>query len=91
MTPDIINGLFEFGGSLALWLNVRRLWRDRAVSGVSAVPVVFWCAWGLWNLFFYPAVGCWYSFAGGLFVVAAHMAWLTLLCWTRTKNNNEVL
>lgn len=79
MTPDLVNGLFEFIGGVLLWLNVRRLWRDRRVAGVSPLPVVFWTAWGLWNLWFYPMVGCWWSFAGGLFVVAANAAWLVLL------------
>lgn len=85
MTPDFINGLFEFFGGVLLWLNVRRLWRDRSVKGVSWVPVVFWAAWGAWNLFFYPAVGCWWSFAGGLFVVTANAAWLVLLLWVKRR------
>ena len=78
MNPDIVNGLFELIGGVVLLLNVRRLWRDRKISGVSAFPVVFWTAWGLWNLYFYPAVSCWWSFAGGILVFAANAAWLFL-------------
>ena len=91
MTPDLVNGLFEFGGGVLLWLNVRRLWRDRTVSGVSALPVVFWTAWGLWNLWFYPAVNCWASFAGGIFVVAANGAWLGLLLWIEWKKKKRTI
>lgn len=83
---DLINGLFECIGGLILWLNVHRLWRDRRVSGVSVVPVVFWSAWGAWNLAFYPWAGLWWSFAGGLVVVAANLVWLGLLIYiTRSK------
>ena len=85
MTPDLVNGLFEFGGGLLLWLNVRRLWRDRKIAGVSLWPVVFWTSWGGWNLFFYPAVGCWWSFAGGIFVVTANAAWLAMLGWVHWR------
>jgi len=76
---DLVNGLFELIGGLLLWLNVRRLVRDRRVQGVSVLPVLFWTAWGLWNLAFYPWAGCWWSFAGGIVVVAANAAWLGLL------------
>lgn len=44
---DLVNGLFEMVGGLLLWLNVRRLARDRQVAGVSVLPVLFWTAWGL--------------------------------------------
>lgn len=79
MTPDMINGLFECIGGVLLLANIRRLWRDRRVSGVSVLPVIFWTAWGLWNLFFYPAVGCWWSFSGGVLVAVANASWLILL------------
>jgi len=79
MTPDLINGLFEFGGGILLWLNVRRLYKDRTLMGVTPWPVVFFTLWGYWNLWFYPALNCWWSWAGGLFVVAANTAWLVML------------
>ena len=76
---DLVNGLFEMIGGLLLWANVWRLHRDRRVSGVSVLPIIFFTSWGLWNLLFYPALGCWWSFAGGIVVVAANAAWLILL------------
>lgn len=79
MTPDLINGLFELVGGVLLALNVRRLWIDREIAGISPWPVAFFTSWGVWNLFFYPALGCWWSFAGGLLLVAANTAWLALL------------
>lgn len=78
MSPDQINGAFEFGGALVLMLNVRRVWRDRRVSGVSWAPTAFFTAWGLWNLFYYPHLGQSWSFVGGLFVVLSNTIWLAL-------------
>jgi hypothetical protein len=88
MNADLINGLFEFCGGVLLWLNVRRLRRDGRVAGVSVAPTVFWTAWGAWNLYFYPSVGCWASWAGGLFVVAANAAWLGLLLRLRLQKGH---
>ena len=81
MTPDLVNGLFEFGGAAMLYLNVRALWRDRIIAGVHWGPVVFWTTWGFWNLFYYPHLDQWWSFAGGVAVVAMNTAWLVLLVW----------
>ncbi len=69
MTPDIINGLFEFFGGVLLWANVRALHRSKKFLGVSIVPVAFFTSWGLWNLYLYPAVGLWWSFLGGINIV----------------------
>lgn len=79
MTPDLINGLFEcFGGAL-IWLNVRALARDREVKGVDWRVMFFFTAWGLWNMFYYPHLGQWASFVGGLVIAAGNVAWVVLV------------
>ena len=90
MTPDLINGLFELFGGVLLCLNVRRLWRDRRLSGVSVLPTAFFTARGAWNLYFYPSMGCWWSFAGGLFVVGANLTWVGMALMCRSPNGEEV-
>jgi hypothetical protein len=77
-TGDTINAAFEFGGAFALALNVRRLWIDRAVSGVHWGPTVFFTAWGLWNLIYYPSLGQWLSLIGGAAIVVVNTVWLIL-------------
>jgi hypothetical protein len=81
MTPDLINAAFEAGGALLLWLNVRRLWRDKRLSGVSLFPTVWFNLWGLWNLYFYAAVGQKLSWAAGIGVFAVNSAWVLLALW----------
>lgn len=82
---DLINGCFELCGGLLLLLNVWRLWIDRAISGVSMLPVCFYTLWGFWNLYFYPSVGARWSFWGGIIVVLANSLWLGLYL-TLTRN-----
>jgi hypothetical protein len=83
--PDLINGMFEMASGLFLWNNVRLLVRDRAIRGVSIVTTAVFSAWGFWNLFYYPHLGQWASFAGGINVVAANTAWVILAMRYRAK------
>lgn len=76
MNPDLINGLFEFLGSVMLWRNVRQLYLDKQVRGMHWSATAFFMSWGYWNLFYYPNLGQMWSFAGGCCIVAANTTWL---------------
>ncbi len=86
MTPDLINGTFEVLGGLAIGLSVHALHRAKVVRGVSWPHVAFFTSWGLWNLWFYPSLDQWFSFAGGVFLVAINAIWLgQILYYTRKE------
>lgn len=78
---DIINALFEFFGGCFLWLNVRRLLNDKQTKGVSIPATAFFAAWGIFNLYFYPSVGAWWSCLAGINVVVANIVWVTLMVY----------
>lgn len=78
-SPDIINGLFEFGGAAAILLSVRRVLQDKDVKGVSWWMIIFFAAWGFWNLFYYPHLDQWWSFLGGIALVLTNSIYLALL------------
>lgn len=86
MTPDHINGAFEAIGAAMLALNVRRVWRDRAIAGVHWAPTLFFTAWGMWNLFYYPSLNQWASFAGGCLLVLMNAAWLVSVLIVSRRN-----
>jgi hypothetical protein len=73
---DTVNGLFELLGGIVLWQNVRRIRQDRKLAGVDWRVTGFFTAWGFWNLWYYPSLGQWFSFFGGLNIVAANFVWL---------------
>lgn len=77
--PDIINGSFEFLAGFAVLNHCRAVYRDKAVKGVSILSVIFFTAWGFWNLYYYPHLNQIWSFYGGLFIVAANSLWVWLL------------
>jgi hypothetical protein len=86
VSADLFNGLFEFGGTLFLALNVRQILRDKTVQGVSVWPTAFYSAWGGWNLFYYPSLDQWFSFAGGIGVCVANLIWVALAIHYTRKN-----
>lgn len=50
-------------------------WADAINGAFEAVGAVF-TVWGVWNLAYYPALGQWLSFVGGVVLVAGNLAWV---------------
>ena len=73
---DAINGTFELAAGLFVLNHCRVLKAHKQVRGVSMLSVAFFTLWGLWNLYYYPALNQPLSFFGGLFVVAANAFYL---------------
>lgn len=76
--PDIINGSFELLGAILTWRNAVELYRVREIRGVYWPTSAFFSAWGLWNLAYYPLLGQWFSFVGGVLLVSGNLAWVTM-------------
>lgn len=77
--PDVINGLFELFGSYFTWMSAIQLYRDKHIRGMYWPSGIFFAVWGLWNLYFYPALGQWFSFSAGVVLVLGQVAWVFLL------------
>lgn len=85
--PDLINGAYEALGGLFLLNNCRVLYRDKKVRGVSIVTNAVFTSWGFWNLYYYPHLDQWISFAGGLTTVTANCLWLRM--WLKYRTGAE--
>lgn len=79
--PDLINGLFEAVGGITGFLNCWQLYKDKEVKGVVWQLTVFFSAWGLWNLYYYPLLGQWLSFWGGCLIVLSNTVWVCQVIW----------
>jgi len=73
---DATNGLFELIGAIAIFGHVLRLWKDKAVAGVSITATIFFASWGFWNLYYYPHLEQWLSFTGGVAIVLGNCVWI---------------
>jgi len=85
MNNDIMNALFEFVGGLFLWMNVITLYKDKVIKGVYYPTVIFFFLWGIWNLWYYPSLDQWWSFAGGLWLAMANLVWILLFMYYKLK------
>ena len=83
--PDAINGSFEALGGVFVLNHCRVLLRDRAVAGVSILSTAFFTSWGGWNIYYYPHLGQWLSFGGGVFVTSANTFYVGLLLAFRRR------
>jgi hypothetical protein len=78
---DIINGAFETLGGAAILGHCWRLWKDKMVRGASWVATGFFTSWGYWNLYYYPSLDQWASFAGGVVIVLANTLWISMMLY----------
>ena len=89
LLPDLINGLLQMVASIFVWVSVSKLHKDKVVRGVSCLMVAYFAAWGFWNLFYYPHLGQWISFWGGLTLVIADSVWFAMILYYLRKERNE--
>jgi hypothetical protein len=85
VTPDHINGTFEALGAFFILQSIIKLHRDKKVRGVSWIHSGFFAAWGYWNLYYYPALEQWWSFAGGAGIVLTNTIWLGQILYYNRK------
>jgi peptidoglycan biosynthesis protein MviN/MurJ (putative lipid II flippase) len=78
---DLVNGLFELFAGFFVLLHCRRLYIDKQVKGVSLIATIFFTSWGFWNLYYYPWLGQWLSFFGGLAIVSANALWIAMMVY----------
>jgi hypothetical protein len=79
MWADNVNGLYELLAGFFVLNHCRRLLIDKSVRGVSLVSTIFFASWGMWKLVYYPLLGQWASFFGGLSVFGANVLWIALI------------
>lgn len=77
MWNDLVNGLFEFGGAITSFINVRSIRRDKKVLGIHWSTYLFFTSWGIWNLIYYPSLNQYFSFTGGVLIVVGNAIWLS--------------
>lgn len=83
MNPDVFNGVLQVCGAGFVVISIVKLNGDRLVRGVSWLHVGFFTVWGYWNLFYFPHLGQWVSFAGALVIVLANTIWMgQLIYWS---------
>ena len=59
------------------------------VRGVSWMATTFFTSWGYWNLYYYPHLDQWWSFAGGVLIVVANTLWIGMMIYYIRQESRE--
>ena len=81
MNQDLLNGCFEFIGSLTIWANVLKLRRDKEVKGTHWEMMIFFACWAGFNLIYYPHLNQMWSLAGATSMFVSEWVWVGLACY----------
>ncbi len=84
---DQVNGLFEAVGSLFIVSSIFRIYKEKEVRGITWQHVAFFMSWGYWNVYYYPSIGQWWSFLGGLLVCLVNTIWFCMMLYYLRKQN----
>lgn len=75
---DTVNACFEAVAAVLVWLNVRRLARDRVIRGVDWKVTAFTTAWGAWSVAYYVGLEHWFSCAASAGVCFGNATWTVI-------------
>jgi len=89
MWQDWLNGTFELLGGLFILLSCVKLYRDKKVRGVSPVAIGYFTLWGWWNCHYYPHLGQWTSFIGGLSTAIVNTTWILMMIYYIRKGRHD--
>lgn len=78
---DHVNALLQLGAVGFVCLSIRRVLQDRGTRGLSLWQVGYFCAWGAFNLAYYPTLGQVWSTAAGVALFTANATYLSLCLW----------
>lgn len=76
---DFINACIEFAAAFFILFSVRKLHTDKLVRGVSWVQIAFFTWLGVWNLFYFQAIGSPWSFWAGVVILAVNATYLGMI------------
>ncbi len=79
VSADALNACFEFGGAIAVWFSVVALHRAKHWAGLSPWNMIFFNAWGIWNLYFYSHLNQPLSMIAGICLQFSNLTYLYLL------------
>ena len=88
--PDFINAAFEILGAFFVFLSIRKLYFDKLVRGIHWAGIAFFTSWGLWNIYYYPSLDQWASFAGAIAISFSNLIYLSMIIYyIRSENNGK--
>lgn len=74
--PDLTQAAWELGSAGFGLLNIRAVRRSKSIAGVHWAPTAYFFGWGVYNLWFYSALGLPVSWWAGCAITVVNATWL---------------
>jgi len=78
MNPDQVNASFEGISAILTLINVRELYKDRMVKGISLIPQFVFICWGIWNIYYYYHLSQPWSWYTAMLMTSVNLWWTVL-------------
>lgn len=83
MTSEQVLTAFFSACSLVCWINIRAIWIDKVVSGVSVWPTWIFLATNLYEVRYFTGLEQWWAVTGSGGMALANAVWLALVYGNR--------
>lgn len=87
MNYDLTNALFEFGGAVLGLLNIRAIWKHRAVQGIHPATIVFSCLWTCFVIPYYVHHADWFSVGAATLRTLVLAVWVGSYAWLTQRRS----
>ncbi len=78
---DIINSFFELGGSIAVWVGVHAIWKDKGYAGGHVMQIIFFLVLSAWRVFYFNSLHQDFSRTAEMFRLVANLTYLSLMVY----------
>lgn len=78
--------VFFIACSAICWLNVRALYRDKTVKGVSIVPTCVFIATNIYEAWYFHHIHQFWAVFGSLSMLVVNLLWIILFLWYGFEN-----
>lgn len=76
LDPDYTQAFFELGSAIFQARNVKAIRQHKTIRGVHWTPTAFYTGWGVYNLWFYAAIGLPLAWWAGMAITLINAVWL---------------
>ena len=84
--PDLMNSIFAGLSSLFILNHCRVLYREKSVSGLSIISVMFFSVYSYWHLLFFYHLDITFSLVSSVLTFLANVLYMIMLLHYKMKS-----
>lgn len=88
-TVDDITGMFQFGASIFILMNIRSLIKSKRMLGISIFTIIFYNIWDLWGIYMFYRIGNTVSMWTAIVISCVYVTWSLLVFYYNFIHRKE--